>query len=355
MHKNRISLVVLAIVALSAGLIGCGPTTTPTPLTIVETVEVPVDADVEPTGPSGQIILYTSVPLDIINEIRADFMARYPDINLEIFRGKTGDVMARVDAELKAGEVIADLLWVAEPSTYEVLKAQDAFMMFTPAEVDALPAEMCDPEGYYYAGRLINMVLAYNTAEVTTPPQSWNDLLDPAYNGRLGFASVTSGSNLATVGMLTTDPDFGWDYMQAVKDNGAIQVSGNGTVRNSLSSGEFLAGWVLDYMIRVAKADGAPVDYVWPTEGAAFIPSPIAIFADTDNPDAAKLFVDYVLSVEGQQTLVEQGSFIPVRADVDPPTGAPNLDEIKRLDVDWTWIATNQEQIKEDWNAIFGD
>ena len=355
MHKKTISLFVFFVLALTAGLYGCGPATTPTPITIVQTVEVPVVQTLEAAGPSGQIILYTSVPLDIINAIRADFMARYPDINLEIFRGKTGDVMARVDAEMNAGEVIADLLWVAEPSTYEVLKAQDAFLAFTPAEIDALPAEMYDPDGFYYAGRLINMVLAYNTAEVTTPPQSWNDLLDPAYNGRLGFASTTSGSNLATVGMLSTDPDFGWDYIQAVKDNGAIQVSGNGTVRNMLSSGEFLAGWVLDYMIRAAKADGAPVDYVWPTEGAAFIPSPIAIFADTDNPEAAKLFVDYVLSVEGQQTLVTLGNFIPVRADVDPPAGAPHLDEISRLNVDWAWIAENQEQIKDDFNAIFGD
>lgn len=362
MRERRIILVGAILTALAAGLYGCAEAPVPTPeriletveVQVVETVEVPV-GPAEPEGPSGQIILYTSVPLDIINEIRADFMAAHPEIKLEIFRGKTGDVMARVNAETKAGEVIADLLWVAEPSTYEVLKEQGVFLKFTPAEMEALPEEMCDPDGYYYAGRLINMVLAYNTTLVTTPPSSWKDLLDPAYEGRLGFATTTAGSALATVGMMATDAQFGWGFLEDLKANGAVQVANNSTVRENLSTGEFMVGWVLDYMIRQAKESGSPVDYVWPTEGAAFIPSPIAIFNSSDNPEAAMVFVDYVLSKDGQQTLVEKGNFIPVRGDVDPPAGAPGLNDIARLAVDWAWIAGNQEQIKDSFVAIFGD
>ena len=361
MRKRYLVLAALAIVALTLGLSGCAPAATPTPEKIVETVvvketvEVPVEITPPPAAPSGQIILYTSVPLDIINDIRADFMAKYPEIKLEIFRGKTGDVMARVDAEMTAGEVLADLLWVAEPSTYEVIKGEGVLLQFTPAEVDVIPEELRDPDGYYYAGRLINMVLAYNTAEVTTPPSSWKDLLNPEFEGRVGFATTTAGSALATVGMLSKNPDFGWEFLEDLKAHGAVQVKNNSTVREQLSTGEFLAGWVLDYMIRQAKADGAPVDYVWPEEGAAFIPSPIAIFASSDNPEAAKVFIDYVLSVDGQQTLVEKGNFIPVRADVDPPPDTPGLDEIARLPVDWAWIAENREQIKDGFMAVFGE
>lgn len=352
---------VVVLIALVFGIAGCAPSEATTPETVivevpvVETVEVQVEVEPATSGPSGQIILYTSVPLDIINGIRADFMAKYPDIKLEIFRGKTGDVMARVDAEMKAGEVLADLLWVAEPSTYEVLKQADVLIQFTPVEVDAVPEEFRDADGYYYAGRLINMVLAYNTAEVTTPPSSWKDLLSAEFEGRLGFATTASGSGLATAGMLAPNPDLGWSFFEELYANGAIQVANNSSVREMLSTGEFKVGWVLDYMVRQAMADGAPIDYVWPAEGAAFIPSPIAIFKSSDNPEAAKFFVDYVISVDGQKTLVELGSFIPVRADVDPPPGTPSLDEITRLPVDWEWIANNQEQIKENFNAIFGD
>ncbi len=236
-----------------------------------------------------------------------------------------------------------------------MIKKEDVLLQFTPAEVEVLPEEFRDADGYYYAGRLINMVLAYNTAEVAAPPSSWKDLLKSEFEGRLGFATTTAGSALATVGMLAPHPDFGWSFFEDLQANGAIQVKNNSTVREMLSTGEFKVGWVLDYMVRQAKADGAPIDYVWPEEGAAFIPSPVAIFKSSDNPDAAKLFVDYVISVGGQKTLVEKGNFIPVRADVDPPPGTPSLDEIARLPVDWAWIADNQEQIKEDFNAIFGD
>lgn len=365
MDKRYLVLAALTIVALVFGVSGCGPTPTPEKVvetvvvekTVVvkETVEVRVEVTPPPAGPSGQIILYTSVPLGIINEIRADFMAKYPEIKLEIFRGATGDVMARVDAEMTRGEVLADLLWVAEPSTYEVLKGEGVLLQFTPTEADALPKELRDPDGYYYAGRLINMVLAYNTAEVTTPPSSWKDLLNSEFEGRVGFATTTAGSALATVGMLAEHPDFGWEFLEALKAHGAVQVNNNSTVRENLSTGELLAGWVLDYMIRQAKADGAPLDYVWPEEGAAFIPSPIAIFASSDNPATANVFVDYVLSVDGQQTLVEKGNFIPVRADVDPPPDTLGLDEIARLPADWAWIAENQEQIKDGFMAIFGE
>lgn len=355
MRKKHLKMWGWVTLALALVVSGCAPTETPTPEKIIETVEVTVEVEPAAAGPSGQVILYTSVPLDIINEIRADFMAKYPDIKLEIFRGKTGDVMARVDAEMKAGEVLADLLWVAEPSTYEVIKREEVLLQFTPAEADVLADEFRDPDGYYYAGRLINMVLAYNTAEVTTPPSSWEDLLKSEFEGRLGFATTTAGSALATVGMLAPHSDFGWSFFEDLKANGAIQVKNNSTVREMLSTGEFKVGWVLDYMVRQAKADGAPIDYVWPEEGAAFIPSPIAIFKSSDNPEAAKVFVDYVLSVDGQNTLVAKGNFIPVRADVDPPAGTPSLDEIARLPVDWSWIANNREQIKEDFNTIFGD
>jgi iron(III) transport system substrate-binding protein len=72
------------------------------------------------------------------------------------------------------------LVWVAEPSTYEDFKDQDLLLQFTPEAADALGEEMKDPEGYYYAGRVINMVLVYNES-VEPVPTSWADLTSDAH------------------------------------------------------------------------------------------------------------------------------------------------------------------------------
>ena len=303
--------------------------------------------------PTGKITIYTSVPQAIMDTIKADFEAKFPEITLDVFRAGTGAVMAKLAAEMEAAAIAADLLWVAEPSSYEELKDQGVLLQFTPAEAVALPAEFRDPDGYYYAGRLINMVVGYNV-DVDPKPTGWKSLLDPAYEGRIGMATpVKSGAALATMAALA---DYlGSSFYQDMADNGAVQLASNGAVRDQLATGELMVGIVLDYMIRGAKAQGSPVDYIWPEEGTAMIPSPIAIFNTSQNPEAAQVFVDYTLSQDGQKTLVELGSFIPVRFDVDPPPDTPGMAEIKGISPDWVSVKENTEALKDQFVTIYGE
>lgn len=302
----------------------------------------------------GQIALYTSVPQPIVDKIQNDFQTKYPDITLDVFRSGTSAVVTKLMTEKEAGEIMADLVWVAEPSTYEDFKAQDLLLQFTPEEVDVLPEEMKDSDGYYYAGRLINMIVAYNTNLVTDPPKSWKDLLKPDFKGKIGFPTpLRSGAAEASVRTLVDA--FGWKFFEDFIANGGVQVKNNSTARDMTSTGELSVGVFLDYMARGAKAKGSPVDYVWPEEGAIFIPSPIAVMKGSKNPEAAKVFVNYVLSKEGQETLVELGSFIPVRPDVDPPAGAPALDKIKKLPTDWKSVREERQNTKDKWTEMFGE
>lgn len=301
----------------------------------------------------GTITLYTSVPQPIADKIQVDFQTKFPDITLDVFRSGTSAVTAKVATEKEAGEIQADLVWVAEPSTYEDYKDQDLLLKFTPAEAKNLPAEMQDPEGYYYAGRLINMIIGYNTS-VASPPAKWQDLLKPEYKGKLGFPSpLRSGAAIASVKTLVDK--FGWKYFDDFKANGGLQIANNSTVRDMLATGELAVGVLLDYMVRGAKAKGSPVDYVWPEEGAVFIPSPIAIFKNSKNIEAAKVFVNYVLSEEGQATMVKLGNFCPVRTDVTPPVATPALGKIKKLPTNWKGVKEKRQDTKDRWSVLFAE
>ena len=306
-----------------------------------------------PEGLGGTITLYTSVPQPIADKIQVDFQSKFPEITLEVFRSGTSAVTAKIATEKEAGAIQADLVWVAEPSTYEDFKDQDLLLEFTPTEAKNLPKEMKDPEGCYYTGRLINMIIGYNTS-VAAPPKKWTDLLKPAYGAKLGFPSpLRSGAAEAAVKTLVDK--YGWKYFDDFKANGGVQIANNSMVRDMLATGELTVGVLLDYMVRGAKADGSPMDYVWPEDGAVFIPSPIAVFNTSGNPEAAKVFVDYVISQEGQKTMVELGDFIPVRTDVEPPAGTPSLGKIKKLPTDWTAVQEMRQDTKDHWTALFGE
>lgn len=303
--------------------------------------------------PKGVITIYTSVPQPIVDRIQNDFMAKYPGITLDSFRSGTSAVITKIMTEKEAGQIMGDLVWVAEPSTYEDFKDQGLLLKFTPPEAKNLSAEMTDPEGYYYAGRLINMVIAYNTLKVKDPPKSWKDLLTGNY-GETGFPTpLRSGAALASVETIVEK--YGWEYFEEYKAIGGKQIQSNSSVRDLVVTGELSTGVLLDYMVRPLMAKGSPINYVWPSDGAVFIPSPIAILKDTKNRKAAELFVNYILSPAGQEAIVKVGDFYPVRNDVAAPAGAPEVKSIKKLPTDWKAVKNNTDEINRKWTEIFGN
>lgn len=302
-------------------------------------------------GASGTVMLYTSVPEPVMNELAAAFEEAHPDIQLEIFRAATGDVQARIAVEQEAGDVGADLIWVAEPSAYEAYKDQDLLAQYAPPEDAPIQEGFIDPDGYYVAARVINMIVAWNTDELPAGLTDWDGLIEHA--DAAVFPPPSSGSVLAAV--LGIRSEVNDDFFQEYVDAGGSQISSNGAARDALISGEFAAAGILDYMIREAKAEGAPVEMAFPESGTVLIPSPIAITADSANPEAAKVFADFLLSVEGQQAVVDIGNFYPVRSDVDAPEGAPNLDEIETIQLDWRELVDRTDEINSDWTELFGE
>jgi len=307
------------------------------------------------TAVSGQFTLYTSVPQNIASRIEESLKKRHPDLRMTIFRAGTGEVVGKLAAEQKAGAIQADVVWVAEPSTYEEFKKQELLLKFAPKDADKLSAELKDADGFYYAGRLINTVIIYNTQLVKTPPTGWRDLTKPEFKGKIGLPTpAASGAAVAFVGALSKSSDFGYGYLAELKANGAVQVQNNTEANTKVAKGELMVASTLDYMIRDLKTQGSPVDIVWPKEGAIFTPSPVGIVKTSKNVEASKAFVDYLLSQQGQQDMVEVGSFLPVRDDVAPPKGAPKLSEIKRFPLDWKDITARTEEIKKNFADIFG-
>lgn len=100
-----------------------------------------------------------------------------------------------------------------------------------------------------------------------------------------------------------------------------------------------------------AKADGEPVDIVYPAEGTVISPRPAAIIKTSPNVDNAKAFIDYLLSDEAQ-ALVAKAYLLPGRTDVKAENRA-NLEEIKTFDVNWEWMNEHGDEVSSTFTQIF--
>lgn len=284
--------------------------------------------EVEPTG---TITLYTSVPTAIIEELKQDFEAENPGVSLEIYRKGTSAIVEKINEEIAAGQVQADLIWVANFTVGEELKEKGVLLPWTPPESKEIPDILKDETGYYFAGRLLIMVVAYNTDTVAAIPTGYKDLLDKRHHGRIGHDTPeTSGSLQYFVGTLLQDADFGEEFFTALADN-SPQIQTSTKTKQRIADGEFDMGITIDYTVRkLLKGNpDAPIDYVYPEAGVVMVPSPIAIFKDSQNIEVAKVFVRYILSREGQTVLRDLGGFVPVRLDVTPPERITSITQLR--------------------------
>jgi iron(III) transport system substrate-binding protein len=314
-------------------------------------------------APQGEVVLYTSMPNAVVDRLEGVIEQRFPDLEgefwlapldtegiaLRVVRGRTADIQELLADEMDRGEIKADLIWLAEPSPYETYKDLGLLAPYEPPADAPIPAGYIDPDGFYVAGRVISMVVAWNTSLLSEGLTDWPDLHDVEM---AAFPAPESGASRATIKALIDK--YGSEFFTTLADRGMVSVASNGAARDGVAEGSFEAVAVLDYMARGAKAAGSPIDFAYPAGGTVLIPSPIAITASAENPAAAKAVVDFILSQSGQQIIVKIGDFYPVRIDVAPPAGAPPLHTITALDVDWSALTEEIDSISAMWMDFYG-
>lgn len=295
--------------------------------------------------PTGTIRLYTSVTQETVDAVLAAFVEERPEINVEVFRAPTGELDARIAAELREGSVRGDVFWGTDPPSARRHAEEGLFRRWSAPELEHVPPEYRSE--LFVGTRILNMVIVARP-DLAPAPATWHELADASIVDRVaipdpGFA----GSALGALGFFGLAQGFGMDYYRTLRDNGAVQVQSPGDVVTGVAERRYQAGMTLDNIARGAVEAGSPIELIWPEPGAVAMFSPIAVFEASTNPAAAESFAAFVLSRAGQEAIAATG-WQPVREDIAWPHRGPVVRP------DWERVFEEADRLLEEYRAIFG-
>lgn len=265
-----------------------------------------------------KLIVYTSMKESLIGKISEAFMKKHPEVALDYQSAGAGKLMAKIAAERQSGTVLADVLWTSEVPDFFNMKKEGMLEIYvSPATKEP---EVLNPfsdfDGSFTAARLGTLGIAYNTRFIKAPPIVWMDVTSAPYKGAFGIANPSlSGTSYMSIALLVKQ--FGWEFIEKLHANKAKIGKGSGQVVDDTASGDLVASLAVDYITNDKISKGATLALAYPPQ-MLVVPSPMAIIKGSRNIDAAKKFVDFMLTKEAQAIIAAEGT-LPVRTDVPIP------------------------------------
>ena len=311
---------------------------------------------IEAAKKEGKISYYSALELNVAEQLGKAFEAKYPGISVRVERSGAERIYQRIAQEQGSGINAVDVANSTDPAHYLDWKAKDWLAPYLPDDVAKyFPADQFDADGTYATSCAWMEVIGYNSSLVKPEdaPKSYADLLDPKWQGKIVKAHPGySGAIMTATFVLSRD--LGWTFFESLAKQKVMQVQSAADPPKKLLLGErAIMADGNDYNLWLAKDDGKPVDVVYPTEGSPLIIVPSAVFRGAPNPNAARLFQSFFLSVEGQQMLVDNYGLRSFHSQVKEKPGHPPMSQIKLLKSDPAAVLAQSEDIKAHYAKLF--
>lgn len=370
--KKKLMAAGLAAAVLGASLTGCQSKpaeTTAAEATAAEITKAETEASSEAETTKAETEAaekpYEGTTLNVMlayggAEAAFDAFTEKTGIKVEYVEISTGKALAQLQAE--NGNTTADIWFGGGVDSYISATDLGYLEQYVSPEAEAINPAYSDADGYWTglalvpAGFLVNNdVLAEKNLEA---PKTWEDLADPKYKVEIIMASpAISGTQYAILNgtIQAYGEEKGWEVWKGINENVDFYAQGGGEPGPKCAAGEFGIAVLAMTGGTFAMEAEYPVTAVYPEDMIPWTPAPIAIFKNSQNKDAAKVFVDYFLSKEGQEALREADARIMARGDVAIPEAIGTVDTEKLIDQDVLLFGSQREALLEKWAAMVGE
>ena len=296
------------------------------------------------------VVVYTSVDQQLAEPILAAFSERsgvplQPVFDTEAT--KTTGLVNRLIAERAAPR--ADVFWNSEVLRTIALQQQGVLEPYISPQAASIPAAFKAADASWTGQALRARVFAWSGNDPDFGPGTLEAIVEPVWRERVALAYPlfgTTGSHVAAL-FATWGEAQTTSWLRAIQENDLRVVDGNSTARDLAVRGSIDVALTDtdDFAVAVARGDAVSMQWAADRDGHTFvIPSTVALIRGGPNPDGGRQLVDFLLSPQAEQMLIEgEGAFMPLRPDAPWPRGLPDRAGLHPLPVDYVAVAAQLE------------
>jgi iron(III) transport system substrate-binding protein len=264
--------------------------------------------NVDAAKKEAKVVVYGSVPPQSMEGLHQAFKKKY-GIEVEYWRGSSTQVSERALTEWRAGKPAFDIA-EGNRGVQLIMKDEGLFQKFIPPASQKFPDRFKEKDALITPWRVLPISMLYNTELVKSAetPKTFDDLLNPKWMGKISIPDPTRHTTTAQFlwNLRKFKGDKWLDYVKALAKQKPVLVESLAPVTTTIIKGEALVG--ITY-IKYIKQYKGPVDYI-PMDQYLTDPNYLSLSAKASHPNAAKLYIDFACSPEGQKEIAEDGEFV---------------------------------------------
>jgi iron(III) transport system substrate-binding protein len=294
---------------------------------------------------------------ETIADLCMAFDKKYPGVKCNFVRTTAQVAYQRLQQDMKANLAVASVFSSTDISHYPELKKRGVLLTYQPHNLDKMVDSLKqyndkDNDAWVTAAALV--VIAYNTSLVSEKdaPKSWTDLLDPKWKDKVSIGHPAFSGYVGTWVVLMRKL-YGWQFFDKLEKNKPqIGRSINDTV-TMLNAKERWVAAGPEATTLLSRDKGNPLGVIYPKDGTLLMVSLTGIPKNAPAPNAAKLFVEFMLDKEAAEVQVKNHQLSVIKG-IKPAPGAKPLEEIKVIRPTEEEIAKGIPEVKEQFRDTFG-
>lgn len=303
----------------------------------------------------GRIVFYNNLQPNGIEPLLAAFQEAYPDIRPEQIRLGSNALIERFETEFAAGQNLADVLITFPDERVTEGIAHGWMADFVPPELPAFPAEIAT-DGKLYTLQFAREAIIWNKTRVkdADAPKEWADLFDPKWQGKIGMNPPWRSVSIQQIVAFWEDEGIA-DAAEKLKGLDVRFFEGSGGIIQAVVRGDVQVAELSDLPLNPMLEDGAPIGWVYPPSGTTLSANRAFVAAKAPHPNAARVFLNWLMTEDGQIALQKFGGLSVTRTGIPGLTHLPATGDLPNV-VDGAKILTPERQAKivNHWRTVFG-
>ncbi len=343
----RTSLAILVSLTLVGPLAACGGGDSSTS----DGTVAPATTNTDDTNPcdavNGSLTVYSGRSEKLVADLYAQFTSE-TGVTIEARYGDSGELAGQILTEDSATP--ADVFFSQDAGALGAVSQSGLFDELPAGTLERVASEFRSVTNDWVGASGRVRVIVYNPELAPTPPTSVDELLDPSWKGRIGFAPTNaSWQSFVTALRVSRGEDAARNWLEDFAANEPVAFEKNAAVRDAVNAGEVSLGLVNHYyLFEKIAAEGADVvvaenQYLPGDIGGLVNVAGAGVLGNSDNVDAAQGFVSYLVSDAGQEYFVAKSFEYPLVEGIAPADGQPDFDELDPPTIDLSDLSSIAE------------